>query len=106
MPLTAATRDRLPAVTVGILDDLALDWPDQADAELADWSGQSRARSSRIPTVTAGRRSRVAAVSGTRPTSVHGLDNYQFISSNSIVSSITDILSASSTLARQENMDP
>jgi len=37
VPLTAATRDRLPAVTVGILDDLALDWPDQADAELADW---------------------------------------------------------------------
>ena len=37
MPLTAATRDRLPAVTVEMLDDLALDWPDQADAELADW---------------------------------------------------------------------
>lgn len=37
MPLTAATRDRLPAVTVEMLDDLALDWPEQADAELADW---------------------------------------------------------------------
>jgi hypothetical protein len=37
VPLTAATRDRLPAVTVEMLDDLALDWPEQADADLADW---------------------------------------------------------------------
>jgi len=37
VPLTAATRDRRPAVTVEMLDDLALDWPEPADAELTDW---------------------------------------------------------------------